>query len=300
MACLTCFFGARRGFAETSAARQTTLAATPGNEEADRNSILRFLAVDHDGYPVMRLQIAELSLRVNREPRKIFTLIPTDDEPRMFGIFFDTSGSSRFDKVFGTEVQAAGEFLESIWHPDDSGFVVAFADSPYALAKPTIDLTQIQVALKSIPMEPSHGATALYDSLCSIRFGSQIREREKLFVVVSDFEDDASHVSLDKTIQTMQQEGVRIAVILRALGGDHRQDKAVRIKERAREVAEHTGGDVFVATNKVELDAAFHRLAGELRGAYRLTYEPLPSGPNPGKQELRTSRGGVELLYTKN
>jgi hypothetical protein len=121
-----------------------------------------------------------------------------------------------------------------------------------------------------------------------------------VFVVVSDFEDNSSHISKGKTIQTMQEEGVRIVVLLRALGGRPRPETALRDKASAKELAEKTGGDVFVVTNQMELDAAFHRLAGELQGSYRLTYEPLSSGGKPKKLELITTRRDADLFYTKN
>jgi VWFA-related protein len=300
---LICLLAACLALAEPNLVQQTTPAApasTPGKEDANRNATLSFLAVDHDGHPVAHLQAAELSLRIDNEPGKILSLTPTNDGPRTIGIFFDVSGSRRFDEVIVKEVQATAKFLQSIWHAGDMGFVVVFDDSPYALAKPTLDLQQIQAALQTVPMEVSRGATALYDALCSIRFGPQTRDGERVFVVVSDFEDNSSHISKGKTIQTMQEEGVRIVVLLRALGGRPRPETALRDKASAKELAEKTGGDVFVVTNQMELDAAFHRLAGELQGSYRLTYEPLSSGGKPKKLELITTRRDADLFYTKN
>jgi VWFA-related protein len=298
-----CLLAACLALAEPILAQHTTPAApisTPGKEDANRNPTLSFLAVDRDGYPVAHLQAAELSLRIDNEPRKILSLTPTNDGPRTIGIFFDVSGSSRFDNVIVKEVQGTAKFLQSIWHAGDIGFVVAFDDFPYALAKPTLDLQQIQAALQTVPSEVSHGGTALYDALCSIRIGAQTGDRETVFVVLSDFEDNSSHISKEKTIQTMQEENVRIVVLLRALGGHPRLETALRDKEKAKELAEKTGGDVFVMTNQIEQDAAFHRLAGELQGSYRLAYEPLLSGGKPRKLELITTRRDVDLLYAKN
>ena len=75
------------------------------------------------------------------------------------------------------------------------GFVYVFDDSPYALANPTLDLQQIQAALKAVPPEISHGATAIDDALCSIRFNPETGDREKGYLVVSDFDDNYGHIS---------------------------------------------------------------------------------------------------------
>src|SRR5256885_1514912 len=62
---------------------------------------------------------------------------------------------------------------------------------------------------------PGCGSTALNDALCSIRFGPQSLDREKVFVVVSDFEDNSSRKSKEEMIQTMQTDAVRVFVLLR-------------------------------------------------------------------------------------
>jgi len=272
----------------------------PAKQDADRNARLSFLAVDHEGNPAAHLQAAELSLQIDNEPRKILSLTPTNDGPRTIGLFFDKSGSSRYDEIIISEVQSTAKFLQSVWHGGDMGFVYVFDDSPYALANPTLDLQQIQAALKAVPQEISHGATAIDDALCSIRFNPETGDRERVYLVVSDFDDNYGHISRGKTIQILQEEGVRVVILLRALGGHPRGKTILRDEARAKELAEKTGGDVLAGTNQIELDAAFHRLAGELQGSYRVTYEPLSSGGKPKKIDLTTTRRDVDLLYPKN
>jgi VWFA-related protein len=301
-ALLTCLLAACLALAETNFAQQTAPAAsasTPGKGDASGKATLLFLAVDHDGHPVANLQAAELSLRIDDEPRKILSLTPTNDGPRTIGFFYDTSGSRRFDKIIAEEVQATAKFLNSNWRSGDRGFVVVFNDAPYALAGPTPDLQQIQAGLQAIPGEFARGGTALYDALSSIRFGPQTDDREKAFVVVSDFEDNLSHISKEKTIQAMQEEGVRIVVLL-PVSDVRYPNTALHGREMAMEVAERTGGDVFVVTTQKDLAAAFQRLGDELQGSYRLTYEPLPAVAKPTKLKLKTTRPNVHLLYAKN
>jgi VWFA-related protein len=298
-----CFLAAYLGLAGTSLARQTVPSApasTRAEEDTGRNATLSFLAVGHDGHPVVGLQAAQLSLRINHQPRRILSLTSTNDDPRTIGVFFDISASSRFDKAIAKEAQGTANFLGSIWHAGDTGFVVVFNAQPYPLEDAGPNLLRIQAALLGVPREFPGGGTALYDALCSIRLGPQTRGREKVFVVASDFEDNESHISQEKTIRTMQEEGVRIVVLQRVSDEVEHPKTALRAAENAKEVAEKTGGDFFVVKNQTDLDAAFQRLAAEFQGSYRLTYEPLPSEGKSEKQELETTRRDVDLLYPRN
>jgi len=313
-ALVICLLAACLAFGETNRAQQTAPAAqgaTPGKENPAGGETLSFSAVDHDGGPVVGLQAEDLALQIDNAPRKIVSLLPTNAQPRIIGVFFDVSADRRGDRVVGEEAEATANFLNSVWHRGDGGFVVVFSDGPLTLAKPTTDLQPIQAALQKIPRWDVQGGTAVYDALCSIRFGPKVGGREKVFVVVTNFEDTSSHNSLEKMIQTMREEGVRVVVVLRpwepAEDDQHpafglRQEKVMQhfAEHAAEKAAKETGGSVFVVTSQKELDAAFQRLAGELQGAYRLTYEPLPSTEKPKKLELTTTRRDVVLHYAKN
>lgn len=286
--------------------------STPSKGDIFAQETLSFIAVDHEGQPVVGLQPEEIALKIDNEPRKIVSILRTNDQPRIIGVFFDTSANRRGDKVVSKEVQATADFLNLVWHKGDGGFVVAFNDQPVTLAKPTTDLRPIQAALQAIPKWDDQGGTAVYDALCSIGFGPQTASREKVFLVVTDFGDTSSHKSEDKMIEAMREEGVRVISILRPfqqleddpaglIGLPHQKVMAKWAENAAEKAAEETGGDVFVVTNQKELDTAFQRLAGELQGAYRLTYEPLPSTGKPKKKlELTSTRRDVVLHYARN
>jgi VWFA-related protein len=295
----TCLLAASLALANTALAQQTAPASAPGKEDTSAKATLAFLAVNQDGHPVKNLQAQELSLRIDDQPRRVLSLEPTNEGPRTIGIFFDTSGSRYFDKLIANEAEETSKFLGSIWNAYNDGFVVVFNNEAHTLAKATPDLQQIQATLQGVPREAPRGGTALYDSLCSVRFGQSSRDIERVFLVVSDFEDNLSRISKEKTIQIMQEEGVRIVVLL-ADPEDARfryQSNPLHGRAMATEVARQTGGDVFVVTKQQDLAAAFQKLEDELQGSYRVTYEPLPATAKPAKQQLRTTRPNVRLLY---
>lgn len=280
-----------------------TVAAPSATTTVDSTAAttLRFLAVDREGNPVTDLQAQDLSVLVNKHPRKIVSLSPAAFAPLGIGLFFDISGSRREDQLIGKEVQATSKFLESIWRPDDVGFAVAFGEISVTLAKPTNDLRQIETALQKIPDATYRGSTAVYDALCSVRISpQQIARGENLFIVVSDFEDNSSRISEDKMIQMLRGEKIQIFPLLRIEEDERRVNNTRHLGKIARKIAERTGGDVLAVSSEKDLESVFHRLHGELQGAYVLTYEPPPQEGKTEEQQIRTSRRDVEILFPRN
>jgi len=275
-------------------------APTPAGENVFGKATLSFFAVDHRGAPVTMLQLVELSLRIDGEPQRILSVAPSNDIPQTIGIFFDTSGSRSTDKLVVKETEATMTFLRSIWHAGDGGFVIVFDKVPHSFTEPFSDLQQILPALEAIPNKGVRGDTAIYDALYSVRYGPETGHRERIFILVSDFEDNASHISKDKTIEAMREGDVRLFVLFRAYGDALHRETIVHDNSRAQEVAGKTGGDVFVVNNQETLEAAFQRLTGELQGSYLLTYEPSTLVEKRTNLDLKTTRQNVDLLYAHN
>lgn len=270
--------------------------STPTDQAA---ASLRFVAVDREGKPADSLAAEELSLWVGGEPRKILSVSRASNEPRTFGLFFDVSGSRRADALIPQELWATAKFLESVWHPGDGGFVVDFADEAFTITKPTTDVKQIVEGLKWVARDVGRGSTALYDALCSVRFGPEAANREKVFLVVSDFEDNSSRKSKEKMLEAMRKEGVKLFVLLRIPAKDGRAKYPEHDQKLATEATEKTGGEVFMVTSENDIEEAFRRLAGDVQGSYVLTYEMLAQDSKRKKVELQTSRGSVKLSYPK-
>ncbi|MGC1484461.1 MAG: VWA domain-containing protein, partial [Candidatus Acidiferrum sp.] len=289
---LTSVLAVSAALQKSATAQAPAPAVAPSSSTAADTSTpttLRFLAVDRGGNPVTDLQAQDLSVTVNGKPRKVVSLTSAVSAPVGIGLFFDISGSRREDQLISKEVQTTSKFLESIWHPDDVAFVIAFGEIPVTLANPTSDLQQIESALQKIPDATYRGSTAVYDALCSVHISpQQIARGENLFIVVSDFQDNSSHISADKMIQMLQGEKIRIFPLLRLEEDERRVNNTRHLGKIARKIAEKTGGDVLVVSSEKDLDNVLHRLHGELQGAYLLTYEPLPQEGKAEEQQIRT------------
>jgi hypothetical protein len=129
------------------------------------------LALDNDGLPISDLKSIELRVRVNKEDRNILSLSAAPEGPRTIGLFFEISGSRRNDKHIEKEIEAAANFLQSTWRDGDEGFVLAFGDKLYFVARPTHNLHQI---LELLPRVADGRLLRLYCALrrplqCSIQ-----------------------------------------------------------------------------------------------------------------------------------
>lgn len=286
------------GFAQQAA--PTAQAPVPARQTPAGAGTLRFLAVGHNGSAIEPLRAEELSLRIDKEPRKILSVAPANDEPRTIGFFFDVSGSRHADKLIGREVQESSKLLESVWKKGDDGFVVDFDGDLFTVAKPTTDLHTLQAALLTIPDDKPRGCTAVYDALRAVGLRSQAAEREKLFIVVSDFEDNCSGTSMEQMVETMRNKGAHVFALLPPEFGSSSQHGRRRDMKAAKGITEKTGGDLFDVKDYEDLAAAFQRLASEANGAYRLTYEASPAEGKRRKVELRTTRQNVNLLFARD
>jgi VWFA-related protein len=265
-------------------------------------SALTFLAIDSDGSPVTDLKAEELRLRVNKTDRKILSLSSAREAPKTIGLFFDISGSRRADRQIGKEIQAAENFLQSTWHQGDEGFVSAFGDKLYFVARPTKDLSQILASLGKISDATYYGPTALFDALCGVQIkktGAEVYEIA--FVVLSDFGDNSSKQKEDAAVKFLIKEGVRVFPVFlgESFGSNESKMTRKRSMDAAREMAEHTGGQVLTPESEPDLAGAFQQITNAFHATYSAQYESPQQGDSHKKIQLDTSRPHVKLLYAR-
>jgi hypothetical protein len=234
--------------------------------------------------PVTDLKADDLRIRVNKLERKVLSVSPASDAPKRIGIFFDDSGSRRSDKLLEREVQLTSDFLQSVWHRGDVGFLVVFNDRPTIIVKPTSDVRELVQG----------------DALASVTIsGGQIGRGEKLYVVVSDFEDNASRRTRESMIKTVNEQKARVFPLLRE--EDSRKPQSLELSRKAaRETAEKTGGEVLPVAQEKDLEVALERLINDLRGGYLIHFEPLLTGAEQKSVQIESTRSNVKLLYARD
>jgi hypothetical protein len=124
-------------------------------------------------------------------------------------------------------------------------------------------------------------------------------KREKLYVVLSDFEDNVSKHSKTDAIRCLTEEKVRLFPVLLGpnFGSYGTKITNKRTQEAAREIAEHSGGEILAPVSDQDLAEAFQRIASVLQGAYWVEYEPLSEGEAQEKLRVETTRPHAKLFY---
>ena len=194
-----------------------------------------------------------------------------EDVPLSVGLVFDTSGS--MDSKLRTSRQAALQFLKTM-NPQDEAFLVEFSDRAELAVGFTSRVEQIQEKLMSV--QPG-GLTAMLDAAeMALREMRKAKNPRKTILIISDGGDNNSRY-LAREIEALVREA---DVQIYAMGvfepsifsGLAREE--ISGPRLLSELAEHTGGRAFSASDPNDLPNVAARIGIELRNQYVLAYSP--------------------------
>jgi VWFA-related protein len=264
------------------------------------------MALDKDGRPVTDLKAEDVRVLEDKVEQKITSVLPVANEPLTMGLFFDISGSRRADRSINEEVRLTREFVHTVWHEGDAGFVLAFSGEVFVVTQPTHTLEDVDDGLSKIPDATYWGSTALYDALCTLKADklNGIPGR-KIYVVLSDFDDNSSKNKLANVVELAHAARLAIfPVVLREGfgGGGYPKKVEKRGRESAQKIAQETGAEVLIPESPKQLGTTFERITNELRASYRIIYTPSSLGGDRRKKKLNieTTRPRVTLLFARN
>jgi Ca-activated chloride channel family protein len=191
------------------------------------------------------------------------------DLPLQVGLLIDASNSIR-DR-FKFEQESAIEFLnETIRRKYDTAFVVGFD----VQAELTQDFTDDTEKLaEGVRMLHPGGGTALYDALyyaCRDKLLKSLQSSSirRAIILVSDGEDNSSHVTREEAIEMALRANAIVYTISTNFPGGGSGDKVL---ER---IADATGGRAFEPFQLSEVANAFAQIQDDLRSQYALSYRP--------------------------
>jgi Ca-activated chloride channel family protein len=214
------------------------------------------------------------------------------DLPLQVGLLIDASNSIR-DR-FKFEQESAIEFLnDTIRRKYDQAFVIGFDEKPEL----TQDLTDNMEDLsKGVRMLRPGGGTALFDALYyasrdKLLKSAQSDSVRRAIILVSDGDDDASHVTREEAIEMALRADVIVYTISTNFpdGGDG--DKVLQ------RIAEATGGRAFEPFKLSDVANAFTEIQEDLRSQYALSYHP-PDFAKDGRYrtiEILANRRGLKV-----
>jgi VWFA-related protein len=131
----------------------------------------------------------------------------SDRVPVSLGIALDTSGSMAGEKIQAAQA-ALNRFLFDLLGKNDQVFLYRFDSQPQLIQGWTSDRNAVSRALGTAN---ARGGTALYDAVAeSIPLAQRGSERKKALVVISDGEDQNSHLTLRDAQQLIRESEVLV------------------------------------------------------------------------------------------
>jgi VWFA-related protein len=164
-----------------------------------------------DGTPRENLQLEDFLVTENGEPQRILGVTSAAATPLVLGILVDWSLSARNRPLVRDELELLWRFLKAAITKSDKALAVAFDDVPRRVSGITNNLPKLHAGLAEISNASPRGSTALYDSLMEVSSDiAKDSNARKIVVVLSDFEDNTSRSSLEKTLPRVVETGVTV------------------------------------------------------------------------------------------
>jgi VWFA-related protein len=190
--------------------------------------------------------------------------------PLEVGLLVDASNSVR-DR-FKFEQESAVEFLNQTIRPRyDKAFVVGFDVTPEVTQDFTDNTEALSIGVRAL--RPG-GGTALYDALYFACRDKLLKTQHntptrRAIVLLTDGEDNQSHVTREEAIDMAQRAEVIVYTISTNISGS--PGHGDKVLER---IADATGGRPFFPFQLTDVASAFAQIQDELRSQYALSYRP--------------------------
>ena len=217
------------------------------------------------------------------------------DLPLQVGLLIDASNSIR-DR-FKFEQDSAIEFLnDTIRYRFDKAFVIGFDQAPEL----TQDFTDnMELLSNGVRMLHPGGGTAMFDAIYYASRDKLLKSPQgdsvrRAIILVSDGDDNASHVTREEAIEMALRADAVIYTISTNFADSGASDKYDKVLER---IADATGGRSFRPFQLSEVANAFTEIQQDLRSQYALTYHP-PDFAHDGRYrtiEITANRRGLKV-----
>jgi len=271
---------AQASTAQASAAAPEQKPSDPNAPTGDEVTTIRattnevnvvFTVTDKHGRRITDLKQGDFQvLDDSKPPEEIRSFHAETNLPLQVGLLIDASNSVR-DR-FKFEQQSAIEFLNQTIHPRiDQAFVVGFDVTP-EVTQDFTDNTEL-LAHGVHELRPG-GGTALYDALyfaCRDKLlkGSTAATVRRVIILLSDGEDNQSHVTREEAIEMAQRAEAIVYTISTNVSGTKGQGD--KVLER---IADATGGRAFFPFQIRDVANDFSEIQDELRSQYAVSYKP--------------------------
>jgi len=259
--------------------------------------LIPIIAKDSHNRLVSGLTTESVVISDHKTPVTDFSLLHATDLPLDVGVLIDTSKSQRYTSL-PEALKAAKDFVNNVTRAgDDRVFFLTFSDKSESsswLKKDDLAGASIEVTV--------NGATALYDSIaiaCKERMGPPDWQKpsRRVLVVLSDGEDNASHVTLVQA----ESEALKYGVVIFTVGTQESPIHASRRANRALEqMADVTGGKSFTGLSRTDMPKVFAKIKELMDGMYYARYVPPDPTNHVHEVDIKpSSKQKFEVAYPR-
>jgi Ca-activated chloride channel homolog len=231
---------------------------------------LIFTVTDKHGHYVNDLKRDDFKVLDDKQPAEFRSFRSETDLPLQVGLLIDASNSVR-DR-FKFEQEAAIEFLNAVIRPHyDEAFVVGFDVTPEVTQDFTDNTEKLSIGVRQLR---AGGGTAMYDALYFACRDKLLKKEQngpvrRAIILLSDGEDNQSHVTREEAIEMAQRAEAIVYTISTNISGMKGQGDKVLVR-----IADATGGRAFFPFQMRDVSDAFVSIQEELRSQYAASYKP--------------------------
>ncbi|MGA2435766.1 MAG: VWA domain-containing protein [Bryobacteraceae bacterium] len=258
--------------------------------------VLHATVVDKNGKFVTNLERPAFRVYENNVEQQL-KIFKREDVPVSMGIVIDNSGSM-LEKRKKVEEAALG--LVKASNPEDEVSIVNFNDEVFLDVDLTNDLKKLEEGIARID---SRGGTEMRDAidLSMDYLRTKGKRDKKVVVVITDGNDNASDITLERLVGKAQQREVLVYTI--GLLNEEEKREAKRAKRALDAIAQATGGVSYYPNHVEDVEKFALQVAHDIRNQYVLAYSPRNqaldgtfrqirvAATGPGRPEVRTRTG---------
>jgi VWFA-related protein len=258
--------------------------------------VLHASVVDKSGHLLTNLKQDAFKVLEDNvvQPIKMFK---REDVPVSLGLIVDNSGSMRDKRK---RVESASIAMIKASNRQDEATVINFNDELYQDVLFTNDFRKLEEGLARLD---SRGGTAMRDAISATidYMKTKAKHDKKVIVVITDGDDNASAMTLERLIDKARQAEVLIYSV--GLLSEQEKREARRAKRALEALAEATGASSIFPKETADVEQATLQFAHEIRNQYLLAYTPTNPALDgtfrkirvtvngPGKPAVRTRTG---------
>ena len=224
------------------------------------------------------------------QPIKLFR---REDVPVSLGLIIDNSGSMKEKRQ---KVELSSMDLVKASNKQDEVFIVNFNDDAWLDVPFTSDIKKLEEGVAKID---SRGGTAMRDAInLSLDYLKKEGKRQKkVLLVITDGNDNASTISLEKLVSRAQQDEVLLYCI--GLLNEEERHEA-RIAKRALDSLTHeSGGLAFYPKAVAEVDQIALQVAHDIRNQYTIAYSPTVQAMDGSFRQIKVTVNGPGRLMVR-